>query len=149
MSLWEKSPTEGVFEQKMSYFCLQSTPRSELVKYLQVVLFTKQKWCAGGGPLSKINSKDVLTMAYLKGKKIPLEELTEFTKESRFFVLKNKNYLRKMENNLEQFGFEQRVMPVDKQKVCLNECVSFFFFTSADKPALCVLKILHVFVRGK
>jgi hypothetical protein len=29
--------------------------------------------------------------------KIPLEELTEFTKESRFSVLKNKNYLRKME----------------------------------------------------
>ena len=82
------------------------------------MLFTKQKWCAGGGPLSKINSKDVLTMAYLKGKKIPLEELTEFTKESRFFVLKNKNYLRKMENNLEQFGFEQRVMPTSN-----NSCV--------------------------
>ena len=80
-------------------------------------------------------------MAYLKGKKIPLEELTEFTKESRFFVLKNKNYLRKMENNLEQFGFEQRVMPVDKQKVCMyvRVRVILIFFPSIRRQG-CTLR---------
>ena len=83
----------------------------------KVKLYSKSKWCVGNGPMSKIKDKRVVATSFLKGKKIPMHELTEFAGDQRYFVMQNKNRIRSLKKNIDEFNFPSRVHKNDCAKV--------------------------------
>ena len=80
-------------------------------------LFTEAAWCVGNGPLDKITSKNVAATSYLRGKNIPIHELTEFDLDKRYYPLFNKNHMRKLKKSLDEFNLHMRVPAALREKV--------------------------------
>ena len=83
----------------------------------KVKLYSKSKWCVGNGPMAKIKDKRVVAASFLKGKDIPMHELTEFTGDRWYFVMHNKKRIRCLKKQIDEFNFQSRVHKNDRAKV--------------------------------